>query len=512
MVKYIFVTGGVVSGLGKGITASSVALLLKARGYKVFMQKFDPYINVNPGKMSPLQHGEVFITADGTETDLDLGHYERFIDEELNYTSSVTMGKVYANVIEKEKQGVYDGGTIQVVPHITNEIKSLIYAAEKTSNADFVITEIGGTIGDFESSAFLETLRQMRNDLGKERVLFIHMTLVPYLFGSGELKTKPTQHSVIQLRSLGIESDIIVTRSSGEIGQKLKKKIALFSSIDESNIIEAIDVKNVYQIPMNFYKNHLDLLVLKQFNMKAKKTNIKYWQDLVEKVDSLEEEINITIAGPYVSLHDAYLSVVESLKHAAYPYSKKIKFTWLDTKNLPKDYKTKLKNTQAVVIAPELKETETSSYFKIIDYVLENKVPFLGLSDAMLFVLKYHYEKKYLKTKKIDTEIFLNVEKQLGNFEIKLLKDSLIQKIYNKKEAIERRRLRRIFNLKDYEFLNDQELIFTAFDSKNNLAAIELPQEKLFIACQYRPEFLSRPNRAHPLFNALIESIINKKS
>ena len=291
MTKYVFVTGGVCSGLGKGITASSIALLLKAKGYKVFMQKFDPYMNVDPGTMSPIQHGEVFVTADGCETDLDLGHYERFIDEELNYTSNITNGKIYSSVIEKERKGDFLGATIQIVPHISNEIKNKIYEAGITSKADIVITEIGGTVGDIESSVMMESLRQFRLEQGKENSLFVHTTLVPYLYGSNELKTKPTQNSIIELRRLGIQPDILVTRSNVSLSDNIKKKIALFGSIPEENIIEAIDVPNIYQIPINFHDQEIETIILNQFNLKITQSKLKYWKDLIKTVNSLKNEI-----------------------------------------------------------------------------------------------------------------------------------------------------------------------------------------------------------------------------
>ncbi len=293
MAKYVFVTGGVCSGLGKGITASSIALLLKAKGYKVFMQKFDPYMNVDPGTMSPIQHGEVFVTFDGCETDLDLGHYERFIDEELNYTSNITNGKIYSSVIEKERVGDFLGSTVQIVPHVSNEIKNKIYEAATSSGADIVITEIGGTVGDIESAVMMESLRQFRLESGRENSLFVHTTLVPYLFGSNELKTKPTQNSIIELRRLGIQPDIIVTRAPIDLGEAVKKKISLFGSIPPENIIEAKDVNNIYQIPINFHKQHIEDIILNQFGLKSGKSNLEHWENLIKTSESLKDEIEI---------------------------------------------------------------------------------------------------------------------------------------------------------------------------------------------------------------------------
>ena len=320
MTKYVFVTGGVVSGLGKGITASSLALLLKSRGYKVFMQKFDPYINVDPGTMNPREHGEVFVTYDGCETDLDLGHYERYIDEELNYTSNITSGKIYKSVIEKERRGEYLGATVQMVPHITNEIKKKVYEAGISSNADIVITEIGGTVGDIESQSFIEALRQIQYELGSTNTFFVHCTLIPFIYGSNELKTKPTQNSVKDLRNMGIRPDALVCRCPFNTSESIKEKISLFCSLPVSNIIDSVDVKNVYEIPINYYNQKIDEIILKQFGLDIRNANLKYWKDLIKTVDNLKDEIEISLVGKYVELHDAYLSVSEALKHAGYKY------------------------------------------------------------------------------------------------------------------------------------------------------------------------------------------------
>ena len=324
MTKYVFVTGGVVSGLGKGITASSLALLLKSRGYKVFMQKFDPYINVDPGTMNPIQHGEVFVTYDGCETDLDLGHYERFIDEELNYTSNITNGKIFKSVIEKERRGDYLGATVQMVPHVTNEIKNKVYEAGTVTGADIVITEIGGTVGDIESQSMIEALRQIQYEKGANNTFFIHCTLIPFIYGSNELKTKPTQNSVRDLRNMGIRPDALVCRVPFETNDSIKNKISMFCSIPKENVIDSIDVKNIYEIPINYHKQGFDEIVLKQFNLPLNKSNLKYWNDLIKTVDNLKDEIEISLVGKYVELHDAYLSVAESLKHAGYKYNTKI--------------------------------------------------------------------------------------------------------------------------------------------------------------------------------------------
>jgi CTP synthase len=342
MTKYVFVTGGVVSGLGKGITASSIALLLKSRGYKVFMQKFDPYFNVDPGTMNPIQHGEVYVTYDGCETDLDLGHYERFIDEELNYSSNITSGKIYKTIIEKERRGEYLGATVQMIPHVTNLIKNKVYEAGISSKADIVITEIGGTVGDIESQPFIEALRQIQYEQGSLNTFFVHTTLVPYIYGSDELKTKPTQNSVKDLRNMGIRPDALVIRVPYPSGDRVKEKLALFCSVPKENIIDSIDVKNIYEIPINYFNQKIDEIILKQFELDPKKADLKYWEDLIDKVNNLKDEIEISLVGKYVELHDAYLSVKESLSHAGYKFNVKVNINWIDSETL-EDPKVDLK-------------------------------------------------------------------------------------------------------------------------------------------------------------------------
>ena len=533
MSKFIFVTGGVVSGLGKGITASSLALLLKARGYKVFMQKFDPYINVDPGTMSPYQHGEVFVTYDGAETDLDLGHYERFIDEELNYTSNITTGKIYKNVIEKERRGDYLGATVQIVPHITNEIKAKVYEASKTSKADIVITEIGGTIGDIESQAYIESLRQIRNELGRENTLFVHATLVPYIYGSNELKTKPTQHSVIELRGMGIQPDIIVCRSCEELSSHLKEKISLFCSVPISNVIDSVDVKNIFQVPLNYYKQGMDEIVLKQFNLNINKSNIKYWEDLVDKVDNLKEEIEIALVGKYVELHDAYISVSESLKHAGYSNNVKIKINWVNSEELESidDLGTVFKNSSGIIVPGGFGNRGIEGKIKAINYARVNKIPFLGICLGMqLAVIEFARNvcgiKKASSTEfdeRCEPLIDLMAEQKgitnmggtlrLGNYNCTLLENSLAYKDYKVKSIKERHRHRYEFNNKYKELLEKNGMIFSGINEETNLVEIiELKDHPHFIACQFHPEFKSRPTKPHPLFNSFIrESAKYKK-
>ena len=535
MSRFIFVTGGVVSGLGKGITASSIALLLKARGYKVFMQKFDPYINVDPGTMSPYQHGEVYVTADGAETDLDLGHYERFIDEELNYSSNCTTGKIFSSVIEKERRGDYLGATVQFVPHITNEIKNKVFEASSTSHADFVITEIGGTIGDIESQVYLESLRQLRNDLGKEKTLFVHTTLIPYIYGSGELKTKPTQHSVIELRGLGIQPDVLVCRCPYKLDDDIKRKLSLYCSIETSNIIDAVDVKNIYQIPLNFYYQKLDEVILKQFNLEKKKSNIGYWEDLVNKVDNLKDEIEVALVGKYIELHDAYISVVESLKHAGYKYNTKININWVDSEKLEKenlDLNEVFKNSKGIVVPGGFGSRGIEGKIKAITYARENNIPFLGLCLGMQLACIEFARNVCGITSANSTEFdeltndpiidLMSDQKQvinmggtlrLGNYDCKIKKGTLAYKLYNEENIKERHRHRYEFNNTYKSILEKKGLVFSGINEKANLVEIiENENHPFFIACQFHPEFKSRPTRPHPLFDGFIKSCTKKSS
>lgn len=533
MTKYVFVTGGVVSGLGKGITASSLALLLKSRGYKVFMQKFDPYINVDPGTMSPFQHGEVFVTADGTETDLDLGHYERFIDEELNYTSNITTGKIYSSVIEKERHGDYLGATVQIVPHITNEIKNKVYEAGTSSNADIVITEIGGTVGDIESQAFIEALRQMRNEQGRENTLFVHTTLVPFIYGSNELKTKPTQHSVMDLRGMGIQPDIIVCRAPVELDENLKAKISLFCSVPVENVIDSVDVKNIYQIPINYYHQKMDEIVLKQFNLDIKKSNLSEWQQLINTVNNLNNEIEISLVGKYIELHDAYISVVESLKHAGYFYKTKININWVDSEKLEDevDLDKIFKNSKGILVPGGFGNRGIEGKIKAIQYAREKNIPFLGLCLGLqLAVIEFARNVCGLKEASstefdelcqdpiidlmADQKSIVNMggTLRLGNYECHLKKNTLAYKDYNQEFILERHRHRYEVNNKYRDILEKNGLVISGINDKSDLVEIiEYPKHPHFIACQFHPEFKSRPTKPHPLFKSFIKASIDKK-
>ncbi len=533
MTKYVFVTGGVVSGLGKGITASSLALLLKSRGYKVFMQKFDPYINVDPGTMNPIQHGEVFVTADGCETDLDLGHYERFIDEELNYTSNITSGKIYSSVIEKERKGEYLGATVQMVPHVTNEIKNKVYEAGITSEADIVITEIGGTVGDIESQPFIEALRQIQYEKGEKNTFFVHTTLIPYIYGSGELKTKPTQNSVKDLRNMGIKPDALVCRTPFPMGDNIRSKLSMFCSIPNENIIDAVDVKNIYQIPINFYNQKIDEVILRQFEFEVKKANIKYWFDLVKTVDSLKKEVEIALVGKYVELHDAYISVVEALKHAGYKYNYKISINWVDSEQLEKE-KVSLedifKNTKGILVPGGFGSRGIEGKIKAIRYARENDIPFLGICLGMqLAVIEFARNVANIRDASstefdslsqeavidlmADQKAITNMggTLRLGNYECKIKEGTLAYNLYGQTNILERHRHRYEFNNKYREILEKCGMIFSGINEKGNLVEIiELSNLKFFIASQFHPEFRSRPTRPHPLFDGFVKAAIKK--
>ena len=534
MTKYVFVTGGVVSGLGKGITASSLAMLLKARGYKVFMQKFDPYFNIDPGTMNPIQHGEVFVTYDGCETDLDLGHYERFIDEELNYTSNITSGKIYSSVLEKERRGDYLGATVQMVPHITNEIKNKVYEAGITSQADIVITEIGGTVGDIESQAFIETLRQIHYEKGMNETCFVHTTLIPYIYGSNELKTKPTQNSVKDLQNLGIRPDFLVCRTPFATNDSIKEKLSLFCNLKKENIIDCVDAKNIYEVPINMHKQGIDELVLKHFNLPVNKTNLKDWENLIITMDTLDKEIEIALVGKYVELHDAYLSVVESLRHAGYKYKTKININWINSESLEKDninLKEIFKNTNGIIVPGGFGNRGIEGKIKAINFARVNNIPFLGICLGMqLSVIEFARNVCHLED--VNSTEFNSLCKnpiidlmsnqkaisnmggtlRLGNYNCKIKKNTLAYNDYKTDSIKERHRHRYEFNNKYMELLEENGMVFSGINEESNLVEIiEIPKHKHFIACQFHPEFKSRPTKPHPLFDSFIKASINNK-
>lgn len=534
MTKYVFVTGGVVSGLGKGITASSIALLLKSRGYKVFMQKFDPYINVDPGTMNPIQHGEVFVTFDGCETDLDLGHYERFIDEELNYSSNITSGKVFSSVIEKERKGEYLGATVQMIPHITNEIKNKVIEAGVSSNADIVITEIGGTVGDIESQTFLEAIRQLQCELGKSNVFLVHATLVPYIYGSGELKSKPTQNSVRDLRGMGIMPDALVLRAPFKTPDSLKEKISSFCLVPIENVIDSVDVTNIYQIPINYYEQGIDEIILKQFDMELKKANLKEWNKLIDTVNNLKNEIEIALVGKYIQLHDAYISVSESLAHAGYKYGYKINIRWIDAESLEAsdvNLKEVFKGVKGILVPGGFGNRGIEGKIKAAQYARVNNIPYLGICLGMqIAVIEFARNvcniedasstefdstcKNPIIDLMADQKYILNMggTLRLGNYECNIEPNTLAYSLYKSNSVLERHRHRYEFNNKYREILSEHGLVFSGINSTSGLVEIvEYPKNRFFIASQFHPEFKSRPTRCHPLFDGFISSAIKTK-
>ena len=536
--KYIFVTGGVVSSLGKGITASSLGLLLKKHGLNVFMQKFDPYLNIDPGTMSPYQHGEVFVTEDGAETDLDLGHYERFIDVNLTKESSVTSGKIYKHVLDCERKGNYLGATIQVIPHITNEIKRRILLAEKTSNADVIITEIGGTVGDIESQPFIEAIRQFRIDKGFENVVFIHNTLVPFLKSSEELKTKPTQHSVKELQSFGIQPDIIVLRSEKKVNESHKEKISMFCNISKDAVFESLDQKIIYEIITSLHEQGLDKYILKRLNITDEKYTkeicLDDYKDLIKRIKNLKESVKIGIVGKYVELHDAYISIIESLKHAGYKLDSKVDIYWINSSNLNEsNINDVISDVNGIVIPGGFGSRGTEGKELAIKYCRENNIPLLGICFGLQLAI-IEYAKDVLKIKdpnstEIDERcenpvidylpeqykgINLGGTMRLGAYECKLNKDSKVYQLYNKQELIkERHRHRFEFNNKYLDiFKKDPNFLISGVNPQTNLLEIfELKNNDYFVCCQFHPEFKSRPLRPHPLFVGLIKASLNKK-
>ena len=533
MTKYIFVTGGVVSSLGKGIVAASVGRVLKNRGLKVTLQKFDPYLNVDPGTMSPYQHGEVFVTEDGAETDLDLGHYERFIDVNLGQYSNVTAGRVYSSIIEKERRGDYLGGTVQVIPHVTNEIKSRVLLAGESSDADVVITEIGGTTGDIESLPFLEAIRQIRSDLGRENVCYIHCTLLPYIKAAGEMKTKPTQQSVKELRGLGIQPDIIVVRNELALTDELRAKISLFCDIPKQNVIESRDVSNLYELPVNLKAQKIDDIVLKHFGLSAPEADMTEWLALVDRVDNLKENVKIALVGKYVELHDAYISVVESLKHAGYKHNSKITIDWIQSEDVTEenvnDY---LKDADGILVPGGFGDRGVEGKITAIKYARENKVPFFGICLGMQLAAVEFARNVCGLTGAHSSELDPNtpypiinllpdqedvVEMggtlRLGSYPCTLAEGSVAYKEYGEINITERHRHRYEFNNFYRERLTDKGLVLSGVSPDGRLVEIvELPEHPWFVAGQFHPEFKSRPEKAHPLFAGFIRaSLENRK-
>jgi len=534
MPKYIFVTGGVVSSLGKGITAASLGRLLKARGLKVTLQKFDPYLNVDPGTMSPYQHGEVYVTDDGAETDLDLGHYERIVDIDLTKYSSITSGKVYWSVLNKERRGDYLGGTVQVIPHITNEIKGLLKRVATVKDVDVVITEIGGTVGDIESQPFLEAIRQIRYEVGRENVMYIHVTLLPYLSKAGELKTKPTQHSVKELLSIGIQPDVLVCRTEKEISDDLKAKIALFCNVDKQHVIQNTDADSLYDIPLLLENEGLDKIVCSHFGMNCKEPDLTEWKDMVQRSKNPAHYVKISLVGKYVELKDAYLSVAEALKHAGIDNSAEVEIDWVHSDEVNEsNYEEILRGSNGILVPGGFGDRGIEGKVLAARYARENGVPFLGICLGMQMavvdfargVLKYgdaHSTEFNPETEHPLIDI-MNDQKdvenkggtmRLGSYPCRLVDGTKAKEAYEGADMInERHRHRFEFNNEFREECEKNGLIISGTSPDNRLVEIvELKDHPWFVAAQFHPEFKSRPTRSHPLFKNLIKaSIENKK-
>ncbi|MGO1468509.1 MAG: CTP synthase [Tissierella sp.] len=530
--KYIFVTGGVVSSLGKGITAASLGQLLKSRGLNVTIQKFDPYINVDPRNMSPYQHGEVFVTDDGAETDLDLGHYERFIDVNLNKNSNVTAGKVYWSVLNKERNGEYDGKTVQVIPHITNEISDRIIRASKEGEIDVVITEVGGTIGDIESLPFMEAIRQIKYVVGKENVMYIHVTLIPYLKKAGELKTKPTQHSVKELRGIGIQPDVLICRTELPLEDHLKEKLALFTDLKPSEVIENMDADSLYEIPLMLEEQGLSKLVIDHLGLETNELDLSHWHELIEKVKNIKGEVNIALIGKYVELQDAYISVVESLKHGGIENGVDIKIKWIQARDLDcENCQDILKGMHGILIPGGFDDRGVKGKLEAIEYARENQVPYLGISLGMQLAV-VDYARNVLGLKDADSTEWnketenpvidlrpeqpdldlQNGEIRLGLFPCKLKEDTLAKEIYNDELIYERHMNRYEINNEYKERLIEKGLIVSGISPDERLIeVVELKDHPWFIGVNFHPEFKSRPTHAHPLFREFIKAAIKNR-
>lgn len=529
MTKYIFVTGGVVSSLGKGIVAASLGRLLKNRGLKIAIQKFDPYINVDPGTMSPYQHGEVFVTNDGTETDLDLGHYERFIDNDLNKYSNVTTGKIYSEVLRKERRGDYLGRTVQVIPHITNMIKEKIRRAGESTDAEVVITEIGGTVGDIESQPFMEAIRQMKKEAGADNVLYIHTTLVPYLKAAGEMKTKPTQHSVRELRGLGIQPNILVVRTEEPITDDMRTKIALFCDVEPKAVVESMDAKNLYEVPLNLQKQGMDQLVVDHFGLDVPEADMVEWTKMVDHIENgLTKTVKIAMVGKYTDLQDAYISVNESLRHAGYPVDAKVKIDHFNAENITEDNVAEtLKDYDGILVPGGFGSRGIEGMITAIKYAREQDVPYMGICLGMQ-VACVEYARNVLgyqdaNSTEFDQDTKHNIidlmadqedvedmggTQRLGAYQCQLKPGTVAAAAYDNQEMIsERHRHRYEFNNAFRQEMEDHGLVVSGVNPDRNLVeVVELPENKFFVAAQYHPEFLSRPNRPEGLFAAFVKA------
>lgn len=543
MTKFVFITGGVVSSLGKGIASASLAAILEARGLKVTMMKLDPYINVDPGTMSPFQHGEVFVTEDGAETDLDLGHYERFIRTPMRQSNNFTTGRIYETVIAKERRGDYLGGTVQVIPHITDEIKRCVHAGSKINgeDADVAMIEIGGTVGDIESLPFLEAIRQMGFELGHENVLYMHLTLLPYIPTAGELKTKPTQHSVKELRSIGIQPDVLLCRSDRPIPESERRKIALFTNVEERAVIEALDADTIYRIPLLLKEQHLDDIVVEKLKLNVPATDLSEWQAVVDAMDNPTDEITVAMVGKYVDLTEAYKSLSESLIHAGLHTRTKVKITYIDSEDIENEGTSCLEGMDAILVPGGFGLRGVEGKIEAVRFARENKVPYLGICLGMqVAVIDYARNKAGLDNA-YSTEFDLNtphpviglitewqkedgsIEQRdhdsdlggtmrLGSYPCVLSSGSLAEKIYGASEIDERHRHRYEFNNNYKQILEDAGLRFSGMSADKSLVEmIEIPDHPWFIACQAHPEFTSTPRHGHPLFEGFITAAKQQK-
>jgi len=529
MTKYIFVTGGVVSGLGKGITAASLGRLLKARGLKVAAQKLDPYINVDPGTMSPYQHGEVYVTEDGAETDLDLGHYERFINEDLNKYSNLTQGKVYWNVLNKERRGEYLGETVQVIPHITNEIKQFIYRVGEKTGADVVITEIGGTTGDIESQPFLEAIRQVGLEVGRENSLYIHVTLVPFLRGSDEHKTKPTQHSVKELQGMGIAPDIIVLRCDEPLEPSIFKKIAMFCNVKQDCVIENMTIPILYEAPLMLEKEDFSLIVCRELGLWTKAPDLTGWQAMVDSIKRIDRTVTIGLVGKYVQLHDAYLSVAEALRHAGYVYGAQVDIKWIDSECLNSDnIKEEFSDCSGIIVPGGFGDRGVNGMILTAEYCRTNNIPYLGICLGMQ-VMVIEFARNVCKLADADSGEFNadstnkvidflpdqndDINKggtlRLGAYPCVLKEGTKIFENYQTKEISERHRHRYEFNNDYRQVLEESGMVLSGMSPDGHIVeTVEVKENDYYVGVQFHPEFKSRPNKAHPLFKGLVNASI----
>ncbi len=531
-VKYVFVTGGVVSGLGKGITAASLGRLLKARGFQVTMQKFDPYINIDPGTMNPIQHGEVFVTDDGTETDLDLGHYERFIDESLDKNSNVTTGKIYWSVLQKERHGDFGGGTVQVIPHITNEIKGRFYRAKSPDEDRIAIIEVGGTVGDIESQPFLESIRQFQHDVGHENAILIHVTLIPYLKASGEMKTKPTQASVKELQGMGIQPDVLVCRSEYPLTDDLRAKIALFCNVPVSHVLQNLDVEYLYEAPLAMEREKLADVVMQSLGLEKRKPDLTDWEEMVENLRHPDKTVNIAMVGKYTQLHDAYLSVVEALKHGGIACKAKVEITWIDSEELnEKNLDQRLYSVDGILVPGGFGGRGTEGMILAAQYARVHKIPYLGICLGMQMAIvefaRHVLGYEDANSIELDPEtthpviaLMPDQEKvedlggtlRLGSYPCVLQDGSLSLELFGKKEIQERHRHRYEVNNAYREELAAKGMTIAGTSPDGHIVEmIEIPANPFFVGTQGHPEFKSRPNHAHPLFRGFIKAAADKK-